>query len=407
MMRDPARQGEGVESLVRPIVQKLQAYVPGEQPKIEGLVKLNTNENPYGPSPEVLAAVKDAIDDRLRLYPNPTADRLRRKLADYHHCAPENIIVGNGSDELLALATRAFVEPLTGLTGYALQSAIAKVSQSKERRPGSIPDEVAESLEPSRYMVQFLQPSYSLYPVLAAVHGAWGKPVALANDLSLPGVAELKERLWEFNAALSYITTPHAPSGQGTNRERLEGLCQAHRGVIVLDEAYADFATENALELALRYPHVLAARTFSKGFSLCFLRVGYFVGHPTLISALHKIRDSYNVNGLGQIAAEATLESLPYYRRNFKRIIASRQRLSDALRELEFEVFPSQANFVLVRPPRFPAEVWTEKLRARRVLVRWFSSPEVREYLRITIGSEAEIDTLLREIGAILAVKAG
>ncbi len=391
------------ETLVRPLVRRAQAYVPGEQPKIEGLVKLNTNENPYGPSPEVQEALKAAIDGRLRLYPNPTADRLRAKLAEYHECRPENIIVGNGSDELLALATRAFVEPLCGLTGYALESAARPSTRLKEAELQSAPADVAEALAPSRYAVQYFQPSYSLYPVLAAVHGARPKPVPLAERFEFPTIKELRHTSWDFDAALTYITTPHAPSGLGAGRARLEALCEEHRGVLILDEAYVDFAGENALDLALQYPHVIVSRTFSKGFSLCFLRVGYFVGHPALIGALHKIRDSYNVNGLGQIAAEATLDSLPYYRRNFQRTIAERERLSCELAALDFRVFPSQTNFILVKPPRYAAEVWLEKLRAERVLVRWFGAPEVRDYLRITIGSESEVDRLLGAVRTILS----
>ena len=182
----------------------------------------------------------------------------------------------------------------------------------------------------------------------------------------------------------------------------LEKLCRAQRGVVVLDEAYVDFARENAMALALRHPHVIVARTFSKAYSLCFQRVGYFVGHAGLIAALQKIRDSYNVNGLGQIAALATLGDLPYYRRGFKRIIATRQRLSEALGKLGFTVLPSQANFIFARPPKHPAEAWLQKLRARKVLVRWFPHPETKDYLRITIGTDAEADALLRASRMVL-----
>jgi histidinol-phosphate aminotransferase len=388
--------------LIRPIVRKLEPYVPGEQPRIKGLVKLNTNENPFGPSPKVRAALRKAADDRLRLYPNPTADRLRRKLADLHHCAPENIIVGNGSDELLALATRAFVEPLTGLTQYAVRSAAADPGIPRIQRAARSVADLSNALVHSRYTVQFLHPSYSLYPVLAAIHGSWPKAVALEGDFSLPSLAALEKRGWDFDAALTYLTTPNAPSGRGLSRAELDRLCQAHRGVLLLDEAYVDFASENALDLALIHPHVLVTRTFSKAYSLCFLRVGYCVGPGDLISALHKVRDSYNVNGLGQVAAEATLDSLPYYQRNFKRIISTRQRLSARLTDLGFTVFPSQTNFILVRPPRFTAQNWLEKLRKKKILVRWFSTPELRDFLRVTIGSELEIDQLLRAVQSVL-----
>jgi histidinol-phosphate aminotransferase len=342
------------ETLARSLVAGLHAYVPGEQPKIKGLIKLNTNENPYPPSAKVLAAIRDAVDGRIRLYPNPTSQTLREKLAKLHRCAPENIIIGNGSDELLAMATRTFVEPVD--TGRGRDS---------------------------RSTIQYFTPSYSLYPVLAAIHGARTNAVRLADDFSLPPLAVLKKsKAWDFHAALTLVTTPN-----------------------VLDEAYVDFAEENALHLALKHPHVLVARTFSKAYSLCFQRVGYFVGHPELIAALDKLRDSYNVNGLGQVAALATLGDLGHYRSNFRRIKATRTRLGKELGALGFEVLPSQTNFILARPPAFPASEWLKKLRDRKILVRWFSYPEVKDYIRITIGTDAEANALVKAAKAILSVK--
>jgi histidinol-phosphate aminotransferase len=361
------------QSLIRPLVRALHPYVPGEQPRVKGLIKLNTNENPHPPSPRVLATVKAAVDGRLRLYPHPTAERLRHKLARLHGCRPENIIAGNGSDELLALATRAFVEP-----------------QHRGRKS-------------SRSRVQYFTPSYSLYPVLADIHGAAKNAVELPPDFSLPPVSALRRgRQWDFNAALTYITTPNAPGGRGYRRDEMEALVRAMRGVVVLDEAYVDFARENAMTLALKHPHVLVSRTFSKAYSLCFQRIGYFVGHPDLIAALHRIRDSYNVNGLGQLAAEATLEDLGYYRRNFKRIVSVREHTAGQLAKLGWDVLPSQTNFILARPPRFPAQQWLAALRERKILVRWFSAPEVREYLRVTIGTRAEMAQFLRAVRQIL-----
>jgi histidinol-phosphate aminotransferase len=166
-----------------------------------------------------------------------------------------------------------------------------------------------------------------------------------------------------------------------------------------------DFASENAMSLALKHPHVLVARTFSKAYSLCFQRVGYCVGHPDLIAALDKIRDSYNVNGLGQVAALATLDDLPRYRANFRRIIATREQLSRELEALGFRVFPSQTNFILVRPPEVSARAWLQKLRDRKILVRWFSAPLVRKYLRITIGTPAEATALVKAAQAILRAR--
>jgi histidinol-phosphate aminotransferase len=219
--------------------------------------------------------------------------------------------------------------------------------------------------------------------------------VPLQPDFGLPSK-------WDTEAPLTFVTTPNAPSGRGYARFELKNLCRAHKGVLVLDEAYVDFGNENALELSLRFPHVLVARTFSKAYSLCFLRIGYMVGDPTLIAALHKIRDSYNVNGVAQIAAAATLEDLSHYRKNFKRVIATRERLTSELRKLDFEVFPSQTNFILTRPPRSSAKDWLEKLRARKILVRWFDSPGLREFLRISIGTDAETKALLTAARALL-----
>lgn len=382
--------------LVRALVRRLHAYVPGEQPKIRGLIKLNTNENPFPPSPRVLAAIRAATDERLRRYPNPTADALREKLAKLHHCRPENIIVGNGSDELLALATRAFVEPHPRV----LAGRDDAVPDSQSRNGAASRSEV---LRASASTVQFFTPSYSLYPVLAEIQGGIANAVPLEPDFGLPSVAALRrDGRWDSRAALTCVTTPNAPSGRGYLTRELETLCRAQRGVLVLDEAYVDFADENAMRLALRHPHVLVARTFSKAYSLCFLRVGYFVGHADLIAALQKIRDSYNVNGLGQVAASATLGDLAWYRNNFRRILATRARLSRELTALGFEVFPSRTNFVFARPPGFPARGWLERLRARRILVRWFDLPKVNDCLRITIGTDAEIDALLSAVRSIL-----
>lgn len=370
-------------TLVRPSVRSLHPYVPGEQPKIPGLIKLNTNENPYPPAPRVLAAIRDAVDARLRLYPSPTAEPLRAKLARLHGCTVDHIIVGNGSDELLALATRTFVEPLA---------------------ESSDPDHSRDS----RSRIQFLHPSYSLYPVLANIHNAQAHPVPLNRDFSLPSLSELeRHRGWDSHAALTFITTPNAPSGCGYATADLDNLCRRHKGVMLLDEAYVDFARENAMSLALYYPHVLVARTFSKAYSLCFQRVGYCVGHPALIDALHRIRDSYNVNGLGQIAATETLRHLPYYRRCFAQIVRNRDRLRRELLGLGFEIPQSQTNFLLARPPGRPAETWFHELRRRRILVRWFRQPEISAFLRITIGNTEGVDALLHAVRQLLDPKQG
>jgi histidinol-phosphate aminotransferase len=254
-------------SLIRPLVRHLHAYVPGEQPKIKWLIKLNTNENPYPPSPKVLAAIRAAVDGRLRLYPNPTSQPLRDRLAKLHRCSPENIIIGNGSAEVLALAVRTFVEPAASGT-TSLNPSRSTASKSRVLM--------------SAATVQYFSPSYSLYPVLADIHGARRNCVNLDHNFRLPSKDVLmRSKAWDFKAALTFITTPNAPSGCAIATSELDALCQASRGVVVLDEAYVDFAEENALALALKYPHVLVARTFSKAYSLCFQRVGYFVAIPS------------------------------------------------------------------------------------------------------------------------------
>jgi histidinol-phosphate aminotransferase len=364
-----------MRSLVRSSIAKLHPYIPGEQPKIKGLIKLNTNENPYSPAPPVLRAIKKAVDDRLRLYPNPTAQPLREALAKLHRCDVSNIIVGNGSDELLAMATRAFVEP-----------CVAGAGDYPANR------------------VQYFSPSYSLYSVLAEIHGGKPASVSLGDQFDLPAVSELASgRKWDFRAALTFITTPNAPSGRGYKTSELEMLCAAQKGVVILDEAYVDFARENAAVLALRHPHVIVSRTFSKAYSLCFQRIGYFLGHPELISALDKIRDSYNVNGLGQIAALETLRNLDYYKRNFKIIIEQREALGKKLKALGFRIFPSQTNFLLVKPPCPEARKWLELLREKKILVRWFNQPELHDYLRITIGADEEMSALVQATSEIIA----
>ena len=259
-------------------------------------------------------------------------------------------------------------------------------------------------LRRSTATVQYFTPSYSLYPVLADIHGAARNAVPLKSDFGLPGLAELKHgRIWNFRAALTFVTTPNAPSGRGYPTRELDALCKAQRGVVVLDEAYVDFAGENALKLALKHPHVLVARTFSKAYSLCFQRVGYFVGHRDLIAALHKIRDSYNVNGLGQIGRRShagRFAVLPgEFQKNHRhaRMVEPRideTRFPGVAEPDEFHSRPAAAIFV--------ARIGCRSCAIQKVLVRWFDRPEVRDYLRITIGTAAEAKALVRAVRKIL-----
>ena len=367
------------DSLVRPHIRFLTPYAPGEQPKETSLIKLNTNENPYGPSPKVLDAVRNAVGEQLRLYPSPTADSLRHKLASLHDISVDQIIVGNGSDELLALAIRAFVEPV-----------VKKTQKHSDRQ-----------------VVQYFTPSYSLYPALASIHAARTNEVPLTKSFGILAPPGLQNAGWRPDAALSFVTTPNAPSGRPYRTAELRCLCAATRGAIILDEAYVDFAEENALSLTAEFSHVIVSRTFSKAYSLCFQRIGYFVGPEPLIDALHKIRDSYNVNGLAQIAALATLDDLPYYRKNFQTIAQERDKLARSLSQLGFRITPSAANFLLVSPPNGSktAAAWQKQLRQQGILVRWFPDPSIRHCLRITIGTPEQNQILYKTMRKLLHSK--
>jgi histidinol-phosphate aminotransferase len=364
------------ERFIRPLVRNLDGYAPGEQPHISDIIKLNTNENPISPSPKVLRAIKKSADSKLRLYPNPTAKPLRYALAQLHCCQPENIIIGNGSDELLALATRCFVEPKSSGTKTLKEIALQTI--------------------------QYFTPSYSLYPILADIHGARKNEFKLAQNYKLPNKTSLIKGKWNFQAALTYITTPNAPSGVGYKTKDLAKICKDQNGIIILDEAYIDFAEETALNLIKRFPNVIISRTFSKSYSLCSQRIGYFIAHPKLITAIDRIRDSYNTNGLGQTAALATLTDLNYYQKQFKRIIKARSQTSKILTEIGFDVIPSQTNFIYAKPKGLSAKDWFNKLRKRKIITRWFDTKECRDWLRITIGTEREMKKFISSTKAIV-----
>ena len=275
-------------------VAALQAYTPGEQPQDRGIIKLNTNENPYPPSPQVAAALASFPAERLRLYPDPRAMALRRRVAEIHNCREEQVFVGNGSDEILALVTRAFVEN-DGSIGYFV-------------------------------------PSYSLYPVLADIRGVEKRPVDLAPGFTWRMPAK-------FRASLFLLTTPNAPTAMQYDRAAVAAFCRAFDGVVLLDEAYVDFAPDNYMDLALApaNANTLVMRTFSKSFSLAGLRLGYVIGPTPLIEAIDKIKDSYNLDMLTQAVGLAALNDLDSMRANVRRIQATRERLSEALCQLAEE----------------------------------------------------------------------
>ncbi|MBR2982778.1 MAG: histidinol-phosphate transaminase [Kiritimatiellae bacterium] len=333
-------------------VQKLEAYVPGEQPKIKGIVKLNTNENPYPPSPRCAKALAAFDLDRLRRYPDPVFAELRKALAVLNATGPENVFIGNGSDEVLAVAAKTFVED-----GEKIGS---------------------------------LDPSYSLYKTLADIRGVpWkGFPLPEAK-------AAEKE-----NVSLFLWTNPNAPTGEFVSKRKISAFAGKFRGVVIVDEAYADFAEENCMELAARRGNrnVIVMRTFSKSYSLAGLRVGYCVGPADLIGAMYKVKDSYNVDAVAQSVALAAVKDQRWMRRNAAKIVKTRTWFVSELESRGWDVLPSQANFVFARPPAGNAAEIFERLKKRRIFVRYFSGAKTAERLRITIGTDAEMKKLLKFI---------
>jgi histidinol-phosphate aminotransferase len=343
-------------SYVRRNIERMSGYVPGEQPKVANLIKLNTNENPYPPSPKVLKALRAAIDGRLRLYPDPTASALRGKLGAINRFEPDQIIIGNGGDDILNLCVRAFCGECEKLA--------------------------------------YFWPSYSLYPVLANIQGATQIELPLDDDFQIKTHPPLLATL--AGVKLVFITQPNAPSGVWLQRVELQRVIEETKGVVVIDEAYVDFAADNCLDFAREYDNVVVARTFSKAFSFAGMRVGWAAGSRELVAALHKVKDSYNVSRLSQLGAEATLDDWQYFEANVQKINETRQRVIGKLEEWKFFVYPSQTNFVLARPPApLTARQWFEHLRAREILVRWWDAERIRDFARVTIGTDEEMDRFL------------
>ncbi len=343
-----------------PRVAALHAYTPGLQPQGGGWIKLNTNESPYPASPRVARAVAEAAEG-LRKYPHPGSQGLRAALASRHGLDASQVIAGNGSDDILNLLIRAFAGP--------------------------------------EHAVGMTVPSYSLYPVLAAIQGAALVEVPLGEHFALP-----VEAIAACGANLFFLTSPNAPAGTAFATAEIARLAGSFPGLLVVDEAYADFAPEDAVPLLARFPRLVITRTFSKSHALAGLRVGYGLAHPAVIGLLDRVRDSYNVNSLSQAGAIAAVEDAPYYADLIARIKRTRAGFESGLRSLGWFFHLSATNFVFVRPRRADGSEGPPVARSlydhfvsRKILVRHFPSrPETAAFLRISIGTDADMEAVLQ-----------
>ena len=351
-----------------PHVAAMSPYVPGEQPQGGGWVKLNTNENPYPPSLRALEAIRVALVDdgaALRLYPSPDSAPLREAAARFHGCAAANVVAGNGSDDILNLLIRAYAGP---------------------GRP-----------------IGMLNPSYSLYPVLAAAQHAEVVKVEVTDAMGLDVDAVAR-----CGAALFFLTNPNAPLGVAFATDVVRSLARVFPGLLVVDEAYAAFADADCVALVREFPNVVVTRTMSKAHALAGLRVGYALCPPAVAEVLHRVRDSYNVDRLAQVAAAAALDDREWLDVTVARVRATRDRLAAALRRLGWQVNPAAGNFVLAAPvsTKRAASVETaahccEFLRSRKILVRRFPNHRLTEKsLRISVGTEQETDVFLQAVTA-------
>ncbi|MEY5099575.1 MAG: hypothetical protein RJA36_2294 [Pseudomonadota bacterium] len=349
------------------VVHGLTPYVPGEQPKIDNLVKLNTNEHPYGPSPRALEAIRQATGDGLRLYPDPNCDALKTALAQRFGVQAKQVFVGNGSDEVLAHAFQALL--------------------NHERE------------------LWFPDISYSFYPVYCGLYGVAHRQVPLAEDFSIRVEDYLPQG--DCKAGAIIFPNPNAPTGRLLPLEAVERIVAGNPDAVVLvDEAYVDFGGESAVKLVDRYPNLLVVHTFSKSRSLAGLRVGYAIGHPDLIEGLERVKNSFNSYPLDRLAlagAVASVEDEAFFQDSCKKVIATRETLVAQLQQLGFEVLPSGANFVFARHPGHDGAELAAALRARAIIVRHFKAARIDQFLRITIGTDEQCATLVQALGEILA----
>ena len=347
-------------------IQKLSAYTPGEQLDTTVVTKLNTNENPYPPSPRVMEAIADLPAEKLRVYPPPLAQPFRKAAAELHGVSPDNIIATNGGDELLRLILTCYCEAGTRVGGIGVTD-----------------------------------PTYSLYPVLAAIQDTPVVSIERTDDFSLAG--NTIDRWNEARCAVGMIVNPHAPTGRFESVDVLRGFAEQLNGLLLIDEAYVDFAPADAVQLVQDdLDNVILLRSLSKGYSLAGLRFGYGIAHADIIAALDKARDSYNTDALSQAAAVAAITDQAYAKDTWAKVIEQRGRLAAELRQRGFEVLDSQSNFVLTTPPdKFKAPQLYADLKARNLLVRYFDAPRLDDKLRITVGTEAQVSALLAAIDAI------
>lgn len=357
--------------LALPHVAKLHAYTPGLQPTEAGWVKLNTNECPYPPSPRVAEAVRREIGDdgaSLRLYPNPKSGPLRAAIARHHGVAPENVVVGNGSDDILNLLVRAFctVEAAAGFTF----------------------------------------PSYSLYPVLVGIQDGRSETIEFDRSMRLP-----LDRIAASSARVFFLTSPNAPTGVAFSNAEIAAILARFGGLLVVDEAYAPFARENAIPLLAAQPRLAVVRTLSKAYALAGIRVGYALAHPSTIDVLDRVRDSYNVSRLSQAAALAAIADEDYHATVVGRVVATRDRHRREFADRRgWFTYPSQANFIFTEPRNARGEAGPavaksayEFLCARRVLVRYFASHALTaSFLRISVGTDDEMLVLQNTLDAWL-----
>ncbi len=340
-------------------IARMEGYKPGEQPQEGGFVKLNTNENPYPPSPEVRRAILAEANGKMRLYPDPDATPLRRQAALTYGFDLPWIVAGNGSDDILAMIAKAFIGE------------------------GDV--------------MCFPTPTYTLYDTLVRIQGGRVRGIPFPEDYSLP------PGLFRASGAVTIVANPNSPSGTSAPLADLARLADRTGGLLVIDEAYADFAEENALSLARERENVIVLRTFSKSFSLAGMRIGLGFANPRIIEGLCKVKDSYNMSRLSIAAGTAALKDIAWMEKNAARIRRTRERLVSGLPEAGFRAFPSQANFVLAkRIDGRSARPYYEGLKERKILVRYFQTPRLGDCLRITVGADAEIDAVLsalRDLG--------